>query len=132
MSDNTLSALRGDLRDRLTVKGFHAFTTAPETVAAPFVWVAPDSPYIEVTTAPEDAIAFGEVLVRHRLIAVAEAGDNEMKADGLDLMVVRLLAVDLSPHTVLTVDEPGSLSLNGQEHVAVVIHLSAPTYLEET
>lgn len=129
---STLDRLRADLRDKLKAEGFNAFSVIPKRVAAPFVSVAPDEPYIDIAGAAENELMWGEYLVNHRLVVVAKNGGNEAEADSLDQMLVRLLRLDLAPHRVLFVGEPGSLLVNGQEHLAVAIHLSVPTPLEDS
>lgn len=127
---NPLAQLRYDLRDKLTDADVFAFSIVPEKVIPPFAYVAPDEPYLEYPG--EAGLAFGEALVRHRVGLVVAAGVNEVEADALDEFVLKVLAIDLSPHVIEAVDEPGQVRINGQTHLAAVVHLSIPINLQES
>ncbi len=125
----TLSGLRADLRTKLTNAGFFAFTIIPEKVSPPFVAVAPDDPYIAYEAGA--GLSFGEAFVRHRLVLVVEAGSNDVKADALDALILQVLAIDFDPHQVVSVDEPGSIPINGQTHLGTSVNLIVPANLLE-
>lgn len=126
---SALSDLRADLKAKLEAAGVFAFTIVPETAVPPFVFAAPDDPYIDYEGGI--GLAYGEALVRHRLGLVVPAGVNEVEAEALDELVLKVLAIDFAPHEVQTVDEPGQIRLNGQTHLAVAVHLAAPINLTE-
>ena len=127
---SALSELRADLRDKLTEAGLFAFTIIPEKAQPPFVFAAPDDPYVSY---PGDMnLSYGEALVRHRLGLVVAAGVNEVEADALDELLLKVLAIDFAPHQIDTVDEPGQIAINGQAHLAVAVHLSVAANLQET
>lgn len=124
-----LSDLRTDLRNKLDAAGLFAFTIVPENAVAPFVYAAPDDPYISYEGGL--GLSYGEALVRHRLGLVVPAGVNEVEADALDELVLKVLAIDFAPHVIEAVDEPGQISVNGQTHLAAVVHLFVPVNLLE-
>lgn len=126
---NPLAQLRADLRDKLTAADFRTFSIVPEKVTPPFAYVAPDEPYIDF--AGETGLNFGEAQVYHRIGLVVAAGVNEVKADDLDAFVLRLLQLDLSPHVVQSIDEPGPVRINGQAHLAAIAHVTTQLNLEE-
>lgn len=126
---NKLASSRENLKASLTAADLHAFTTIPEKVTPPFVAVAPDDPYISYESGA--GLNFGEVFVRHRLVLVVAAGVNDIQANALDDLILAVLAVDLDPHEVIAVDEPGSIVINGQKHLGTSISLSTPINLLE-
>ncbi|KRB73077.1 hypothetical protein ASE01_20085 [Nocardioides sp. Root190] len=126
---SALSQLRTELRDKLTEADLFAFTIVPEKVTPPFVYAAPDEPYISFEAGAD--LAFGEAVVRHRLGLVVAAGVNEVEADALDELLLKVLAIDFSPHVIDTVDEPGQIRVNQQTHLAAAVHLSVAVNLLE-
>lgn len=127
---SALSQLRTDLRDKLSAAGLHAFNIVPEKVTPPFVYAGPDEPYIDFEG--DTGLSYGECRVRHRLGLVVAAGVNEVEADALDDLVLKVLGLDLSPHVIDTVDEPGQIRINGQTHLAATVHVSVAINLQET
>lgn len=126
---SALSDLRADLRDKLTAANIVAFTIVPEKAVPPFVYAAPDDPYISYEGGV--GLTYGEALVRHRLGLIVPAGVNEVEADALDELVLKVLAIDFTPHVIEAVDEPGQIRLNGQTHLAAVVHLAVAVNLLE-
>jgi hypothetical protein len=118
-----LSDLRDGLKTKLTDAGVFAFTIVPENATPPFVFAAPDDPYISFEH--RDDLAYGEALVRHRLGLVVAAGVNEYEANELDALLLQVLGIDFDPHFIESVDEPGQIRINGQTHLAVAVHLAA-------
>lgn len=126
---NPLSDARAAQRDVLTAAGFFAFTAAPDRATPPFIAVGPGSPYIEFTSDP--SLFFGEALVRHVMVCVVGAGDNDTQAASLDELLIGVLALrdQFAPFSVESVDDPGRIAINGQDHLGVVINLVAPVQL---
>jgi hypothetical protein len=126
---STLPQLRADLCEKLKTLDFNTFSIIPEVVTPPFAAVAPSEPYIEFSDA--DDLAYDEVIVNHRIILVAEAGANDKQADDLDLMVVKVLQLDLDPFLLNSVGEPGRINVNGQTHLGVAVNVSSVSQIAD-
>lgn len=112
------SDVRTSLKDALVEAGFSAFTVIPERVTPPFVYVAPADPYIT-----REGATFGGEILHHYVGVVAGRGVNEKLADDLDDQLVRVLdAIDATDdHHVREVEQPGQITISGQQHLAVAI-----------
>lgn len=126
---SVLTDLRDDLKAKLETAGLFAFTIVPEAAVPPFVFAAPDDPYVSFEGGM--GLAYGEAIVRHRLGLVVPAGVNEVEANTLDDLILQVLSIDFAPHVVQAVDEPGQIQVNRQTHLAVAIHLEAPISILE-
>lgn len=118
---NELTQVREDLKALLTAAEFFAFTTVPERAVPPMAYVAPGFPYMSY----DGASYGGGVIVRCNVVVIAKRGTNDVAAEALDDMVLRVIdAVDGSEDFLVSqVDIPGQISINGQLHLGVSIEV---------
>lgn len=123
---SSLKAKRVELRDALSAASFHAFSTKPETVVAPVIFVTGAEPYVSL----EGASFGGSVIVHHQITVVASPGINEETADELDELIEGVLAVIGDLVDTYEVDRPASIALGLQEHPAAAITTTTEIRLE--
>lgn len=120
-----LTEARDTLRDLLVkgLDGIQVFAFAPPKVTPPFVYVAPNEPYLSYEH--EDA-AFGSIQVRFQVGAVVKAGVTDARARQLDELVLQLLGLLAGTDFVVeTVDRPGPIAIpGGSEHLAAPLNVS--------
>lgn len=124
---SALQAKRVELRDALRTANFHAFSTKPETVVAPLVFVTMAEPYVSL-----DGATFGGVVVHHQITVVGSPGINEETADELDSLIEGVLVVIAPLIGTFEVGRPASIALNGQEHPAAAITTQTEIRLEDS
>lgn len=118
---NALTDHRTLLRDILSDAGIdHAFVIVPERVTPPFAYVGPGLPYVTY-----EGATFGGMIAHFAVGVVASKGTNEVAAEELDDLVLRVLdavAAD-GRYQVNEVDNPGRITLNGQTYLACSIDI---------
>ena len=119
---NPILEARIGLRDLLDGDGVQAFTTEPDKATPPLVFVSPGYPYVS----HEGAFAIGTRRANLIATVVASAGVNDVQADELDDLVLRVLdLVDRSrTHYITLVDRPGRITLNGQSYLACNVEVA--------
>lgn len=123
---SALQAKRAQLRDALTAASFHAFSTLPEQVVAPVVFVTGADPYVSL-----EGAAFRHAIVHHQITVVASAGLSEETANELDDLLAGVLVVIADLVGTFEVDRPAQIALGGQEHPAVAITTQTEISLED-
>jgi hypothetical protein len=124
---SALQNKRVELRDALRAANFHAFSTKPEAVVPPVVFVTGAEPYVSL-----DGAAFGGAIVHHQVTVVGSPGINEETADELDELVEGVLAAIGNRVGQFEVGRPASISLSGQEHPAAAITTHTEIRLEDS
>lgn len=115
---NVLTQLRLDLQAALKAARLNAFLTVPDKATPPMVYVAPGDPYLSF-----DGANFGGQIARHQIVAVARAGVNTAAAEAIDELALEVLDAlsDLDDHLVTEVGQPGQITINGQQHLALAV-----------
>lgn len=116
---NALTAARDSLKAALgTVEG-QVFTIVPAAYTPPAVVIEGDDPYISY-----EGAVFCAFHAHHRVVVIAAPGITETTAEQLDAQLLDVLAaLTGGDHFVEDVGRPGSWSINGQAHPAVVVHV---------
>lgn len=121
---NPYTAARNTIRDTLATAGLNAFTTVPARATPPLAFAGPSDPYLS----REDGRAFDVEVMRLDVVLVASRGVSDTQAAELDDMLVAALDAlnPLDPEWVVRrVDQPGRISLAGQEYLAVSINVES-------
>lgn len=106
---NQLTEIRRGIVAKLQAQDLHAFDHLPETITPPFAFVGPGDPYVHYGEPGETT--FGQEIVDHVVVLVADTGTNEVKVEALDDMICAALrALEYSPEQV---DQPGLLNISG-------------------
>lgn len=114
---NALTLARAAVKDALTTGGMNAHVILPERVTPPLAWIAAGDPYIT-----REGANFGGEIVHHEVVVAVGAGVNEVKAEGLDDLILKALdALDAADLHVSNVGQPGTVSIGGQKCLAVAI-----------
>lgn len=102
--------------------GVQVFSEFPERITPPFIAVGPGDPYVEF-----EGATFGHRRVRLIATYVADRGTNDLKAADIDDAVVALVETidgdDAGAFVVTQVDQPGQISIGGQAHLGVSVHV---------
>lgn len=121
---SVLAEQRKVIADALTAGGITAHTTVPDKWTPPGAFVGPGDPYIT----REAAFANGGEIVNHQVTIVTARGTNGVRADELDELILDALDVldGLADQGfgVGDVQQPGTVSVNGQAHLGVAIQVA--------
>lgn len=115
---DTRTGLAELLADSTTFEDVTVLPELPEKATPPFVVVGPGDPYVSFEGAP-----FGYRRVHLAVTFVSERGTNDVRAGQLDeaiIAIVETIEAD-GDFMVVQVEQPGSVAINGQSHLAVSV-----------
>lgn len=126
---NPLTDARKGLAQVLTDAEVSAFAIPPAKAAPPFAYVGPGLPYLTF-----EGAQFGGRIANLSVVVVAGKGTNEMAADELDELILKVVnAIEATDdYRVIDVDNPGRLKINGQEQLATSMTVQREIPREDT